>query len=91
FDVSNHPDATFNSTVLSQEGENSYRVSGDLQIRGVVQTIEFPLELVSEDDKRLATGGFVIRRLDFGLGADSQPDEDTVDFEVTIKFSFEVK
>ena len=90
FDVKNHPEASFESTAVLPDGEDRFQVSGNLQIRGITHELEFPLQLVTEDTRRMATGSFVIRRLDYGLGADSQPDDETVDLNVTVKFSFEL-
>jgi hypothetical protein len=47
--------------------------------------------LTYSDDKQVASGSFTVNRLDFNLGRDSQPDDETVAYQVTVKFEFEVR
>ena len=91
FDSDNYPQAMFDSRKLLPLGENSYSVSGVLRIKDVAHELSFPVNLVDGDDKRIASGRFVINRLDFNLGRDSQPDDETVGYPVTITFKFEVR
>jgi len=44
-DMENHPEIRFVSTGVTQTGESSYRVSGDLNIRGVTKPVEVDFEL----------------------------------------------
>jgi len=44
-DMENHPEIRFVSTGVTQTGESSYRVSGDLTIRGVTKPVEVDFEL----------------------------------------------
>lgn len=91
FDTDNHPRAIFESRELVANGENSYSVSGTMRIRGIARELSFPLNLAGRDDRRVASGSFTVNRLDFNLGSDSQPDDDTVGYLVTIKFEFEIR
>lgn len=91
FDSEKHPQASFESTSLVTSGENSYSVSGILQIKGVSRELVFPLVLSNEQDRRFASGQFTVNRLDFNLGADSQPGDGTVAFSVEISFKFEIQ
>lgn len=91
FDSENHPQALFESRELVPLGENSYSTSGTLRIKGIARELSFPVILTNSDDKRVASGSFIVNRLDFNLGRDSQPDDETVGYPVTIKFEFEVQ
>jgi polyisoprenoid-binding protein YceI len=91
FDVRNYPQAVFESTSIRAIDDNRYAVTGTLQIRGTTRDIEFTLTLDGEAGARKATGEFTVNRLDFELGAESQADEDTVAYPVTIRFAFEVR
>lgn len=91
FDVDNHPQAIFESSSLLPEGENRYAVSGVLTIKGIGQELRFSLTLEQAENGRRAVGGFTIARLDFGLGAESQPDDETVGLTVPVEFEFEVQ
>ena len=91
FDVSNHPQAVFESDSFRAIDAQRYAVNGTLQIRGVTRDIEFTLNLDEGAETRQATGEFTVSRLDFGLGAESQADEEAVGYPVTIRFAFEVR
>jgi polyisoprenoid-binding protein YceI len=45
FDVENHPTMEFHSTRIEPKGENAYRVTGDLTIRGKTNPIELEMEV----------------------------------------------
>ena len=91
FDIENHPQASFESTSLVTSGENSYSVSGILQIKGVSRELAFPLTLSNEQYKRFASGQFTVNRLDFNLGTNSQPTDGTVAYSVEVRFKFEIQ
>jgi polyisoprenoid-binding protein YceI len=44
FDMDNHPEITFSSTGVAQVGEDSYRVTGDLTIKGVTRPVTVDFE-----------------------------------------------
>jgi polyisoprenoid-binding protein YceI len=44
FDVENHPELRFESKSVEQVDEDSYRIVGDLTIRGVTREVEFEAE-----------------------------------------------
>ena len=91
FDVENHPQASFKSKQLVSVSENSFSASGTLQIKAIARDLTFPVQLTFEENKRVARGSFKVNRLDFELGNDSQPDEDTAGFQVVVEFEFEVQ
>jgi hypothetical protein len=39
----------------------------------------------------MASGNFAIDRLEFGLGSSTQPDEETVGYQVVVYFEFEIQ
>jgi len=45
FDMDNHPEITFNSTAVEKVDDDTYRVTGDLTIKGVTNPVTFDLEL----------------------------------------------
>ena len=44
FDAETHPQITFTSTGVANEGGNDFVVTGDLTIKGVTKSISIPLE-----------------------------------------------
>jgi cytochrome b561 len=91
FDVKNHAQASFASSELIPAGEDSFAVTGSLQIKGISRELRFPLNLAHAENKSMASGSFTIDRLDFDLGKTSQPDDETVGYLVVVKFEFEVQ
>ena len=73
FDVENHPTWTFESTAITSEGPNEWKVVGDLTIHGVTKpvTLDAVLEGVVKDPYGMHRVGFsartTINREDFGV------------------------
>jgi polyisoprenoid-binding protein YceI len=71
-DAENHPTLTFRSTSVEPRGGSEFVVHGDLTLRGVTRSIEFPLTFngVVADGWGLRTGfssTFSLDRRDFGI------------------------
>ncbi|MEV1177981.1 YceI family protein [Nonomuraea sp. NPDC049784] len=58
--VDDHPDLTFTSTKVEQTGETSFKVTGDLTVRGVINsvTVNFELSGVENDPRGELRVGF---------------------------------
>src|SRR4051794_26933807 len=73
FDVERFPAITFRSTRIEPRGDDAYRVSGDLTIRGVTQPVTLDVELDGEAQdpwggtRRSYTAEAKLNRKDFGL------------------------
>jgi polyisoprenoid-binding protein YceI len=73
FDVPNHPEITFRSTSVDKQGDDVYRVTGDLQIKGVTKpvSIDFEFTGAAKDpfgNLRLGfEGSTTINRRDWGV------------------------
>jgi len=79
------PEATFTSTGFKSSEPSSWMVQGDLKIRDVERSIEFPMEI--DQNTNTASGGFTINRLDFEIGASEQPGDSQAGFNVIIDFA----
>lgn len=63
FNAEKYPEATFNiAEVTKAEGENIYNIKGDMTIRGITNTEEFPATVVVKDGKVAAIGNMTIDR-----------------------------
>lgn len=91
FDVANHPEALFESSMIESTAEGGLLVTGSLTIKTTTQEISFPMSLENEGDKRVARGEFTINRSEFNIGMETQNNEDTVGFGVIVKFRFDIK
>ena len=73
FAADTHSHITFSSTGVQQTGEATFRIDGDLTIRGVTRPISFDLELIGTavdpfGNTRLGLeGSVVVNRKDWGL------------------------
>jgi len=73
FDVPNHPEITFRSTSVEKKGDDVYRLTGDLQIKGVTKpiTVDFEFTGSAKDpfgNLRLGfEGSTTINRRDWGV------------------------
>ena len=73
FDTDNHPEMTFTSTSIAPDGDDEFKVTGDLTIRGVTKPVTIDLEYVGEakdpfgNDRIGFEGKAEINRKDWGL------------------------
>lgn len=89
FDVEHHPQITFQSTTIEQIGSTTYKVSGDLTIRGVTRPITLDVQYLGEwttpywvdgvNKGTMRRAGFAavtrINRHDFGVSWNDQVDK----------------
>lgn len=86
FDVRQFPTARFESTTLKPLGGNRWEARGKLTMKGRVKEIVAPFTFTEAAGKGVFSGGFVFKRLEFGIGSGPWGDPDTVADEVQIKF-----
>lgn len=90
FDSENHPDATFTSSKISSTAESQFEVEGTLTIKGVTHAHRFTLTVSESDNRNIATGEFIVDRMAYQLGLESQPTDEIVGKDVKIAFEFEL-
>ena len=72
-DTGNHPAITFTSTKVEQAGDTTFRVTGDLTIRGVTKPVKVDFELTGAKTDPWGTfrvgfeGSVTINRKDWGV------------------------
>ena len=93
FDTEQFPQATFTSTGITEAGENEYKVTGDLTIKGVTQSVTLDAKLNKADMhpmRKVPTVGFSaqtkVNRSDFGISraVPNVGDEVTIYIEVEL-------
>ena len=68
FGVANHPTASFVITKVAPRGtEGSYKVTGDITIKGTTKEIRFNTQLTEEMGHTVAVADLELDRTDFGL------------------------
>lgn len=90
FDVENHPQARFESTLIEADTEGALLVTGQLSIKDTSKEVSFPMTITSVGEKQVARGEFIISRRDFNIGMASQESEDFVSHNVTVSFRFDI-
>lgn len=90
FDSENHPEATFVSSKISSSGELQFDVEGTLTIKGITQPHSFTLTITESEGGKTASGEFIVDRMGYQLGLDSQPTDEYVGKDVTIAFEFQL-
>lgn len=86
FDAANYPIARFVSTSVRALGGNRFEVAGKLTLKGRTREVSAPFTLRQEGNTARFEGGFILKRLEFGIGEGIWADTDTVADEVEIRF-----
>jgi len=86
FDSKKLPQASFQSTAIKAAGPGRFEVAGKLTIKGQTRDIVVPITLAQAGAVSTATGGFVIKRLEFKIGDGEWADTSMVANEVQVKF-----
>ena len=85
FNTDKYPTISFRSRKIEKTG-NGYTVTGDLTIKDVTRAVQIPFGFETSGRTGVFKGQFVIKRLDYHLGAPggSVGDEATIDLEVPV-------
>jgi len=91
FDAEGHPEARFVADSIAPGADaDTLDVTGTLTIKDKPLAVDFAMALVDEDGTRVARGEFTVDRRAFDLGLNSQASDDWVDYDVLIRFRFEL-
>jgi polyisoprenoid-binding protein YceI len=72
-DMDNHPEITFVSTAIEPQGDDTFKVTGDLTIRGITKPVDIDFEFTGAatdpfGNSRIGLeGAVVVNRKDFGV------------------------
>jgi polyisoprenoid-binding protein YceI len=86
FNTKLFPQATFQSSAVKTTGPGKFEVSGKLAIKGASHDVIVPVALAQAGGNTTASGGFVIKRLDFKIGDGDWKDTSMVANDVAVKF-----
>lgn len=67
FGVEKNPTASLKITKAVWQGENNYKVTGDITIKGVTKEIKFPATITEENGKITANSTIVVDRSEFDI------------------------
>ena len=91
FGVKQFPQATFQSTAVKANGPGRFEVAGKLTIKGASQDVVVPVVLAQAGGgmiagSTIASGAFVIKRLDYKIGDGEWKDTSMVANDVQVRF-----
>ena len=90
FDVSQHGQATFTSSFIELVQDENFTASGELQLKGVTQSVSVPFTWqpsASKPGAMVMTGQVVLNRLDFLIGTGDWASGDEIGLIVTVDFA----
>jgi polyisoprenoid-binding protein YceI len=90
FNRSVYPKATFVSSQISALGNNRYEMRGTLTLKGRSRDLTVPVTYTPGKNAVTFDGGFVLKRLDFGIGEGMWADVATVANAVQVTFRIAV-
>jgi len=86
FDSKKLPQASFQSSAIKALGGGRFEVAGKLNIKGQARDVVVPLSLAQAGATTTASGGFVLKRLEFKIGDGEWADTSMVANDVQVKF-----
>lgn len=86
FNRSAYPKATFVASQVRALGNNHYEMRGTLTLKGRSRDMVVPVTYTPGKNAATFDGGFVLKRLDFGIGEGMWADVATVANEVQVRF-----
>jgi polyisoprenoid-binding protein YceI len=84
FDIENHPKSVFQSSQIVAKDKN-YEVTGTLTLRGISQPVSFLLK----NNHTTLTASFIIDRLSYNIGMESDPDAEWVNKEIKMTLTLQ--
>jgi polyisoprenoid-binding protein YceI len=85
-DVARFPQASFRSSAIKAAGPGRFEVVGKLGIKGQVQDIVVPVQIVQAGGASTASGSFTIKRLAFKVGDGEWTDTSMLADDVQVRF-----
>ncbi|UOE49241.1 YceI family protein [Mucilaginibacter sp. SMC90] len=67
FNSENYPEAQFVVTAINKGSNDTYRITGDLSIKGITHAVGFDAQVTSATDTVSATGKVVVDRTKYGM------------------------
>lgn len=85
FDVAQFPTARFTSASVKPLGANRFEVAGKLTIKNQTRDVVVPVTLAPSGATTVATGSFVLKRLEFRIGEAEWADTSMVANDVQVR------
>lgn len=86
FDARRFPQASFQGVTAKAAGNGRFDVAGKLTIKGSTRNVVIPVVVAQTAKATTATGAFLVKRLDFGIGDGDWKDTSIVSNDVQVRF-----
>lgn len=86
FDTSTYPVGVYESTGIKALGDNRFKVSGNLTIKGITRPVDVDVVLKEESGIGVFDGQFILKRDDFKIGEGEWVGNSVVSNDIHIKF-----
>ncbi|GAB5470007.1 MAG: YceI family protein [Rhodospirillales bacterium] len=83
FDVEGHPQARFEAQGATPDGEGNFILAGTLTLRG--HSVPVSVAFTADQNQATADSTVVLERMDFKMGAESDPAGTWVSLEIPVK------
>ena len=86
FDTKAFPQASFQSSAIKAVGGGRFEMSGKFTLKGQTRELTVPVTLAQAGASTVASGSFVVKRLDFRIGDGDWSDTSLVANDVQVRF-----
>jgi polyisoprenoid-binding protein YceI len=86
FDAAKFPRAVFQSSAIAALGGGRFQARGKLELKGIARELVVPVTIVQSGAQSIASGEFVVKRLDFKIGENEWTDVSLVANDVRVRF-----
>lgn len=86
FDTATYPVGVYESTGATALGDNRYKITGNLTIKGITQPVDIDVVLKEQSGIGVFDGEFVLKRADFKIGEGEWAGNSVVSDAINIKF-----
>jgi len=86
FDTKAFPQASFQSSAIKAVGGGRFEMSGKFTLKGQSRDLTVPVTLAQAGGTSIASGSFVVKRLDFRIGDGDWSDTSLVANDVQVRF-----
>jgi polyisoprenoid-binding protein YceI len=86
FDTKAFPQASFQSAAIKAVGGGRFEMSGKFTLKGQTRELTVPVTLAQGGGPSVASGSFVVKRLDFRIGDGDWSDTSLVANDVQVRF-----
>ncbi|NVZ50573.1 YceI family protein [Pseudomonas sp. B6002] len=86
FDTATYPVGVYESTAVKALGDNRFKISGNLTIKGITQPVDIDVLLKEQSGIGVFDGEFVLKRGDFKIGEGEWAGNSVVSDAINIKF-----